>query len=115
MITISAVVVFVRSICTVKCPNCTTCVSMATLGNKLLLYKAGFSTLDDLYNLVSKYITKYPVIATYKIFKNIKKHLQFFLYFFMNFYQLFSKFENCKIDIIFSKIFFKISHHSTIL
>ena len=33
----------------------------------------------------------------------------------MNFQLYFSKFENCKIDIIFSKILFKISYHSTIL
>ena len=30
------------------------------------VYKAGFSTLDDLYLLVTKNITKYPVLTTYK-------------------------------------------------
>ena len=43
------------------------------------VYKAGFSTPDDLYNLVTKIITKYPVLTTFKILKIIKKkHLQFF-------------------------------------
>ena len=41
------------------------------------VYKAGFSKLDDLYNLVTKIITKYPVLTTFKILKN-KKNLQFF-------------------------------------
>ena len=49
------------------------------------VYKAGFSKLDDLYNLVSKYITKYPVLTTYKIFKNIKKIGDVFFYIFENF------------------------------
>ena len=42
------------------------------------VYKAGFSTLDDLYNLITKIITKYPVLTSFKILKITKKHLQFF-------------------------------------
>ena len=37
------------------------------------VYKAGLSKLDDLYNLISKIITKYPVLTTFKILKIIKK------------------------------------------
>ena len=49
--------------------------------NCTTVYKAGLSKLDDLYNLVTKIITKYLVLTTYKILKNSKKkHLQFFLY-----------------------------------
>ena len=45
------------------------------------IYKAGFSTLDDLYILVTKIITKYPVLTTYKILKNSKKNISnFFLF-----------------------------------
>ena len=51
---------------------------------KTTVYKAALSTLDDLYNLVTKNVTKYAVLATYKILKIIKKHLQFF-YNFENF------------------------------
>ena len=36
-------------------------------------YKAGFSKPDDLYNLVTKIITKYPVLTTFKILKITKK------------------------------------------
>ena len=45
------------------------------------VYKAGFSTVEHLNNLVTKIITKYPVLTTHKILKNSKKHLQFFYYF----------------------------------
>ena len=38
--------------------------------NRTTVYKAGFNKLDDLYNLVTKIITKYPVLTTYKIPKN---------------------------------------------
>ena len=38
--------------------------------NRTTVYKADFSKLDDLYNLVTKIITKYPVLTTYKIPKN---------------------------------------------
>ena len=38
--------------------------------NCTTVYKAGFSKLDDLYNLVTKIITKYLVLTTYKIPKN---------------------------------------------
>ena len=41
--------------------------------NRTTVYKAGLSKLDDLYNLVTKIITKYPVLTTYKIPKIIKK------------------------------------------
>ena len=37
------------------------------------VYKAGLSKLDDLYNLVTKIITKYPVLTTFKFLKIIKK------------------------------------------
>ena len=40
------------------------------LKNCTTVYKAGLSKLDDLYNLVTKLITKYPVLTTYKIPKN---------------------------------------------
>ena len=43
------------------------------------VYKAGLSTLNDLYNLVTKIITKYPVLTTYKIPKIIKKTSPIFL------------------------------------
>ena len=42
--------------------------------------KAGFSTLDDLYNLVTKIITKYPVLTTFKILKIIKFYISNFLF-----------------------------------
>ena len=38
--------------------------------NCTTVYKASFSKLDDLYNLVTKIITKYPVLTTFKISKN---------------------------------------------
>ena len=37
------------------------------------VYKAGLSTVRDLYNLVTKNATKYPVLATLKILKITKK------------------------------------------
>ena len=41
--------------------------------NSTTIYKAGLNTLDDLYNLGTKIITRYPVLATFKILKIIKK------------------------------------------
>ena len=46
--------------------------------NCTTVYKAGLSKVEHLYNLVTKNVTKYPVLATYKILKITKKHLQFF-------------------------------------
>ena len=40
--------------------------------NCTTIYKAGFSKVGHLNNLVTKIITKYPVLATYKIPKNKK-------------------------------------------
>ena len=37
------------------------------------VYKAGLSTVRDLYDLVTKYVTKYTVLATLKILKITKK------------------------------------------
>ena len=37
------------------------------------VYKAGLSTVGDLYNLVSKNVTKYAVLTTLKILKITKK------------------------------------------
>ena len=133
------------------------------------VYKASLSTLEDWKNLVTKIITKYPVVATFKILKIMKKNISnffekncrffynfenlkvattgYFVIIFVtrffqssslhkpalytvvqfskkfpkfypffrrctvtNFQQLFSKFENCKIDIIFSKIFSKLDN-----
>ena len=37
------------------------------------VYKAAYSKLDDLYNLVTKYVTKYAVLTTSKILKITKK------------------------------------------
>ena len=37
------------------------------------VYKAGLSTVGDLYNLVTKIITNYPVLTTFKILKITKK------------------------------------------
>ena len=45
---------------------------------KTTVYKAGLSTVGHLYNLVTKNVTKYVVLTTYKILKITKKHLQFF-------------------------------------
>ena len=42
------------------------------------VYKAGLSTLDDLYNLVTKIITKYPFLTTYKISKKYKFYISNF-------------------------------------
>ena len=42
------------------------------------VYKAGLSTVGDLYNLVTKSVTKYAVLTTFKILRITKKHLQFF-------------------------------------
>ena len=37
------------------------------------VYKAGLSKVGDLYNLVTKTVTKYPVLATLKILQNYEK------------------------------------------
>ena len=37
------------------------------------VYKAGLSTVGDLYNLVTKNVTKYAVLTTLKILKITKK------------------------------------------
>ena len=37
------------------------------------VHKAGLSKVGDLYNLVSKNVTKYPVLVTLKILKIVKK------------------------------------------
>ena len=37
------------------------------------VYKAGLSKVGDLYNLVTKIITNYPVLTTFKILKITKK------------------------------------------
>ena len=38
--------------------------------NQTTVYKAGLSKVEHLNNLVTKIITKYPVLTTYKIPKN---------------------------------------------
>ena len=43
------------------------------------VYKAGFSTPDDLYNLVTKIITNYPVLTNFKILKIKKNNSNFFI------------------------------------
>ena len=40
---------------------------------KTTVHKAGLSTVGHLYNLVTNNVTKYPVLATYKILKITKK------------------------------------------
>ena len=50
------------------------------------VYKEGLSTVGHLYNLLTKNVTKYPVLTTYKIPKN-KKKLEMFFYFW-EFYKL---------------------------
>ena len=48
--------------------------------SRTTVYKAGLSTVGYLYNLVTKDVTKYAVVATFEILKIIKKkHLKFFL------------------------------------
>ena len=37
------------------------------------VYKVGLSKVGDLYNLVTKNVTKYPVLATLKILQNYEK------------------------------------------
>ena len=49
--------------------------------NCTTVYKAGLSKVEHLNNLVTKIITKYPVLATFKILKNIKKIGDVFLLF----------------------------------
>ena len=39
----------------------------------ITVYKAGLSTVGHLYNLVTKNVTKYAVLTTYKILKITKK------------------------------------------
>ena len=46
--------------------------------NCTTVYKAGLSKVGHLYNLVTKNVTKYPVLATYKILKITKKSPIFF-------------------------------------
>ena len=41
--------------------------------NCTTVYKAGFSKVGHLYNLVTKKVTKYPILATLKILKIVKK------------------------------------------
>ena len=41
--------------------------------NCTTVYKAGLSKVGHLYNLVTKDVTKYAVVATFKILKSIKK------------------------------------------
>ena len=43
------------------------------------VYKAGLSTVGDLYNLVTIIITNYPVLTIYKILKITKKTSPIFL------------------------------------
>ena len=47
--------------------------------NCTTVYKAGLSKVGDLYNLVTKIITKYPVLTTFKILKITKNWRCFFL------------------------------------
>ena len=60
------------------------------------------STVEDLENLVTKYVTKYPVPTTFKILKITKKLEMIF----------FKKISNCKRT--FFKKFFPIFHFSKI-
>ena len=43
------------------------------VGDRTTAYKAGLSTVGHLYNLVTKNVTKYAVLTTFKILKTIKK------------------------------------------
>ena len=43
------------------------------LENFTTVYKAGYSKLEDLENLITKCVTKYPVLTTYQILKITKK------------------------------------------
>ena len=47
--------------------------------------EAGLSKVGDLYNLVTKNVTKYPVLATFKIHKITKKIGDVFFRNFVNF------------------------------
>ena len=60
-------------ICKFFFENCTT------------VYKAGLSKVGHLYNLVTKNVTKYAVLTTFKILKTIKKIGDVFFYNFENF------------------------------
>ena len=53
--------------------------------NYTRVYKAGFSKVGHLYNLVTKHVTKYAVVATFKILQIIKKNISNFFYNFENF------------------------------
>ena len=65
------------------------------------IYKAGFSTVGHLKNLVTKNITKYPVLTTFTILKIIKFYISNF--FEKNFFEknwrfkffIFGSFDNC--------------------
>ena len=74
-------------ICKIKAfRSCITVLSFSsTLLPQTTVYKAGFSTVGDLYNLITKIITKYPVLATYKILKITKKTSPIFFCNFENF------------------------------
>ena len=54
--------------------------------NCTTVYKAGLSKVGHLYNLVTKNVTKYSVLTTYKIPKNKKTSPIFF--YFWEFYKL---------------------------
>ena len=51
------------------------------LKDRTTVYKAGFSKVEHLNNLVTKIITKYPFLTAYKILKNSKKIGDVFYYF----------------------------------
>ena len=57
------------------------------------VYKAGLSTVGDLYNLVTKNVTKYAVLTTLKFSKLQKKTSPIFLkkFFVTSFLKIFSK------------------------
>ena len=60
--------------------NCVTAIRVIiTVCVKTTVYKAGLSTVGDLYNLLTKIITKYPVLTTFKILKITKKNISNFL------------------------------------
>ena len=83
-------------------------VFVTRLYKSLTLLKAALFTVAQIkkkfFQISKKFYKKFPKF--YPIFTKCDA---------MNFQLYFSKFENCKIDIIFSKIFFKTIQHSTIL
>ena len=46
--------------------------------HKTTVYKAGLSTVGDLYNLITKNVTKYAILTTLKILKITKITKNFF-------------------------------------